>query len=119
MTICVTFNFKAFCSADTITVGAAVITYHCTDPSHERALSNMAVLNGLKEQSPEQFIDEQLPYYEYDTMNMGEREVYEATCREGRPYVSVRLGVDFFLVLYVFFCRHEVCVSQIDVYIYK
>ncbi|XP_064394086.1 prolyl 4-hydroxylase subunit alpha-2-like [Halichondria panicea] len=55
-------------------------------PSHERALSNMAVLNGLKEQSPEQFIDEQLPYYEYDTMNMGEREVYEATCREGRPY---------------------------------
>ncbi len=67
--------------------------YYClqchVDSSHERALSNIAILNELKEQSPEQFVDDQLPYYEYDSMNMGERENYEATCREGRPYVSV------------------------------
>ncbi len=35
----------------------------------------------------EEILDDQL-LYEYDTMDMTEREVYEATCREGKPYVS-------------------------------
>ncbi len=59
------------------------------EPNHERALSNMAYFNRLKDDKPDEFIDQEIPIYEHDRLEMSEREIYEATCREGRPYVSV------------------------------
>ncbi len=49
----------------------------------------MAYFNSLKDEKPDNFIDQKIPLNEYDRLEMSEREVYEATCREGRPYVSV------------------------------
>ena len=49
----------------------------------------MAYFNRLKDDKPDDFIDQEIPIYEHDRLEMSEREIYEATCREGRPYVSV------------------------------
>ncbi|XP_064393719.1 prolyl 4-hydroxylase subunit alpha-1-like isoform X2 [Halichondria panicea] len=56
------------------------------EPNHERALSNMAYFNTLKDEKPDDFIDQEIPMNEDDRLEMSEREIYEATCREGRPY---------------------------------
>ncbi len=59
-----------------------------TEPSHERALSNLAYFDRTKAEKPDEFIDQEVPQYKNDRLDMSESDVYEATCREGRPYVS-------------------------------
>ena len=67
-------------------------TYFCVfvaEPDHERSLSNMAYFERVRRENPEQFIDEELESMTDGSgrLDYSERELYEATCREGKPLV--------------------------------
>ena len=59
------------------------------EPNHERALTNLAYFEGLRTNSTDKFTDAETDNDSEEGYT--EREVYEATCREGKPIVSVCL----------------------------
>ena len=78
-----------------------------SEPNHERALSNLAYFDRQKIEKPDEFIDQEVAKYEYDRLDMTEREIYEATCREGKPYVSVCVCVCVYVCVCVRGCMCE------------
>jgi hypothetical protein len=60
----------------------------CAEPDHERALTNMAFFEGLRKDNADKFVDAESSEAD-DDEGSSERSVYEATCREGVPLVSV------------------------------
>jgi len=72
------------------------ILFHYLEPTHERALSNLAYFESLRTKSPSEFVDK--VEVEKRTTGSGrigasETERYEATCREGRPLVRSGCGL--------------------------
>ena len=60
-----------------------------TEPTHERALANMAFFEGLRTNKADQFVDAEVVETSEGSGRLDdtERDVYEAMCREGRPLV--------------------------------
>lgn len=60
-----------------------------TEPTHERALANMAFFEGLRSNKADQFIDAEIVGTSEGSGRLDdtEREEYEAICREGLPLV--------------------------------
>ena len=67
------------------------------EPDHERALSNMAYFEKIRTEQPDLFAD--VEEVEEQTEMLTERQIYEATCREGKPLVS---KVAYFLFISCF-----------------
>ena len=61
-----------------------------SEPTHERALSNLAYFDSIRSGDPEGFVDAELtpPPSGTDRLEPSEKEAYEALCREGVPLVS-------------------------------
>ena len=60
------------------------------EPTHERALSNLAYFERLRTENPSEFVDkedEEQRTTGSGRLGISETELYEATCREGKPLV--------------------------------
>jgi len=62
------------------------------EPTHERALSNLAYFDRVRTESPSEFMDKEEVQRVSGSgrLDVSETELYEATCREGRPQVRTR-----------------------------
>ena len=78
------------------------LTMTIAEPNHKRALTNLAYFEGLRTNSTDKFTDAGTGNDSEEESYTYQREVYEATCREGRPMVSVCLPNKI-----VFACPHE------------
>lgn len=61
-----------------------------SEPTHERALSNLAYFEDIRASNPDKFIDAEMtpPPTGTDRLEPSEKEEYEALCREAKPLVS-------------------------------
>lgn len=76
------------------------------EPDHDRALSNIAFFEKIRTENPEKFVDAEIntgksmrsPVEDYV-----ERDVYEATCRQGKSLVNIQTMYGKLMQLLYFF----------------